>query len=48
MGIASVRSEILNRLWVLFRENGIKVPYPQRDLWIKEWGAGPPSPELSR
>ena len=36
MGIASVRSEILNRLWVLFKENGISLPFPQRDIRVKE------------
>jgi len=36
-GLGSVRSEILNRLWILFRENGIDVPYPQRDIRVKEW-----------
>jgi small-conductance mechanosensitive channel len=36
-GIGNVRSEILSRLWVLFKENGIRVPSPQRDVQIKEW-----------
>jgi len=36
-GIGNVQSEILNRLWVLFRKNGIAVPSPQRDVRIKEW-----------
>ena len=36
-GIGNVQSEILNRLWVLFRKNGINVPSPQRDVRIKEW-----------
>jgi small-conductance mechanosensitive channel len=39
-GIGSVRSEILNRVWELFRENGIQIPNPQRDLHIRDW----PSP----
>jgi small-conductance mechanosensitive channel len=40
-GVGSVRSEILNRVWELFRGNGIDLPFPQRDLHIKEWpGAG--------
>ncbi len=38
-GIGSVRSEILNRLWELFAENGIRIPFPQRDLRLKEWPA---------
>jgi small-conductance mechanosensitive channel len=36
-GIGNVQSEILNRLWILFRKNGIGVPLPQRDVRIKEW-----------
>ncbi|HEX5184317.1 MAG TPA: mechanosensitive ion channel domain-containing protein [Allosphingosinicella sp.] len=38
-GVGSVRSEILNRLWALFREHGIGIPYPQRDIHVKEWPA---------
>ncbi|HEY0325839.1 MAG TPA: mechanosensitive ion channel domain-containing protein, partial [Allosphingosinicella sp.] len=40
-GIGSVRSEILNRLWLLFREHDIAIPYPQHDVHVKEW-PGPP------
>jgi small-conductance mechanosensitive channel len=36
-GVGSVRSEILNRVWELFKENGIDIPFPQRDIRIKEW-----------
>ena len=39
-GIGSVQSEILNRLWQLFRENGIAIPFPQRDVRVKEWPPG--------
>ena len=44
-GIGTVQSDILNRLWQLFREHGIDVPFPQRDIRVKEWPAlkaGPP------
>jgi small-conductance mechanosensitive channel len=41
-GIGSVQSEVLNRLWVLFKDNGIGLPYPQRDIRIKEWPEPPP------
>ncbi len=34
-GVGNIRSEILNRLWVLFKENGIEIPYPQRDVHIR-------------
>ncbi len=40
-GVGSVRSEVLNRLWTLFRENNIAVPFPQRDIHVKDW---PPPP----
>ncbi len=42
-GVGNVQSEILNRLWVLFKENGIELPFPQRDIRIKEWPGPPPS-----
>jgi len=35
-GVGNVQSEILNRLWVLFKENEITIPFPQRDIRIKE------------
>ena len=38
-GVGNVQSEILNRLWQLFRYNGIDVPFPQRDIRVKEWPA---------
>ncbi|HEX8127125.1 MAG TPA: mechanosensitive ion channel domain-containing protein [Allosphingosinicella sp.] len=44
-GVGSVRSEILNRVWKLFRENGIDLPFPQRDLHIKDWPAPLPGRE---
>ncbi|MEA3066451.1 MAG: hypothetical protein QOJ27_2912 [Sphingomonadales bacterium] len=40
-GIGSVRSQILNRVWELFKENGIDMPNPQRDIHVKDW---PPPP----
>jgi small-conductance mechanosensitive channel len=39
-GVGNVQSEILNRLWVLFQENGISIPFPQRDIRIKEMPGG--------
>jgi small-conductance mechanosensitive channel len=35
LGVGNVRSDILNRLWVLFAENGIELPFPQRDVTIR-------------
>jgi small-conductance mechanosensitive channel len=40
-GIGAVRSEILNRVLELFREHGISLPFPQRDLHVKDWPKGP-------
>ena len=34
-GRANVISEILLRVWELFHESGIEIPYPQRDLHLK-------------
>ena len=36
-GVGNVQSEVLNLLWALFKENGVGLPYPQRDIHIKEW-----------
>jgi small-conductance mechanosensitive channel len=41
-GVGNVQSEILNRLWQLFKENEISIPFPQRDIRLKEW---PPAPD---
>jgi small-conductance mechanosensitive channel len=43
-GVGNVQSEILNRLWDLFRENNIELPFPQRDIRVKEWPQPPPPP----
>ena len=43
-GLTNVRSDILNRLWELFRENQMQIPFPQRDIRIKAWPEPPPVP----
>jgi len=35
-GVGNVKSEVLKRLWPLFKENGIEVPFPQRDLNLRD------------
>jgi small-conductance mechanosensitive channel len=40
-GVGNVQSEVLNRLWELFKENGIELPFPQRDIHIKDWPSPP-------
>jgi small-conductance mechanosensitive channel len=42
-GLGSVRSDILNRVWELFRAHEMQVPFPQRDIRVKEW----PEPPIS-
>ena len=44
-GVGSVRSEVLNRVWTSFKDNGIVLPNPQRDIHIKDWPAPPGVPE---
>ncbi len=34
-GVGNVRSDVLNRLWFLFKDHGIGLPYPQRDIHIR-------------
>ncbi|GAA0726296.1 mechanosensitive ion channel family protein [Sphingomonas japonica] len=34
-GIGNVRSDVLNRLWWLFKEHGVEIPYPKRDVYVK-------------
>ncbi|WP_312026107.1 mechanosensitive ion channel family protein [Sphingomicrobium flavum] len=34
-GVGNVRSEILKKVWKAFKEEGIEIPFPQRDVYIK-------------
>lgn len=34
-GVGNVKSEVLKRLWELFQENEIEIPFPQRDLNLR-------------
>jgi small-conductance mechanosensitive channel len=40
-GLGNVRSDVLKRLWHLFKEHGVEIPYPQRDIRVKEWAQMP-------
>ena len=40
-GVGNVRSDVLNRLWWLFKEHGIGIPFPQRDVTIRYAHDGP-------
>ncbi|PZP56941.1 MAG: mechanosensitive ion channel protein MscS [Micavibrio aeruginosavorus] len=34
-GVSNIKSEIYFRIWDLFKENGIEIPFPQRDVHLK-------------
>jgi small-conductance mechanosensitive channel len=34
-GVGNVRSDVLNRLWWLFKEHGIEIPFPQREVHLR-------------
>ena len=36
-GVGNVKSDVLNRLWWLFKDAGIEIPFAQRDLYVKSW-----------
>ena len=37
-GVHNVRSEVLYEVWKLFRQEGIQIPYPKRDLYVRSNG----------
>lgn len=45
-GVGNVQSDILNRLWLLFKEHEIEIPFPQSEVYIRSLpGAGEPTPK---
>lgn len=36
-GVGNVKSDVLNRLWWLFKDAGIEIPFAQRDIYVKSW-----------
>ncbi|MBV8575851.1 MAG: mechanosensitive ion channel, partial [Acetobacteraceae bacterium] len=34
-GIHNVKSQVLYEIWRLFQQEGIKIPYPKRDLYMR-------------
>ena len=34
-GVGNVRSEVLKAIWWTFKDEGIEIPFPQRDVYIK-------------
>ncbi|MEO6716197.1 MAG: mechanosensitive ion channel domain-containing protein, partial [Novosphingobium sp.] len=45
-GIGNLRSDLLKRLYRLFRDNGIALPGSQHDIHVKEWPAAPAAGEM--
>jgi small-conductance mechanosensitive channel len=41
-GVGNVRSDVLNRLWLSFKEHGIEIPFPQRDINLRSLPAPAP------
>ncbi len=37
-GVGNIKSDVLFRVWDVLKENGIEIPFPQRDLHIKSGG----------
>jgi small-conductance mechanosensitive channel len=46
-GLGNLRSDLLKAVWKSFKAQGIQVPFPQRDLHIKEWPAQPTNGDKS-
>ncbi len=42
MGLTNIRGKILMALWDAFKENGIGIPYPHREVILKTPVSGPP------
>ena len=40
-GVGNIRSDVLKRIWVLFGEHGVHLPFPQRDVHIRDWPGMP-------
>ena len=34
-GVGNVRSDVLKKLWDLFKEHGVEIPFPQRDINLR-------------
>jgi len=33
--MSNIRSDVLKRVWHIFKEHGIEIPYPQRDINLR-------------
>jgi len=46
MGVANVRSFVLLKIWDRFKEEGIEIPFPQRDIHVRSMPEGAEKPTL--
>jgi small-conductance mechanosensitive channel len=46
-GMANVKSDVMLALWETLKENGIQIPFPQRDLHVRTWNTPPGDPPIS-
>lgn len=44
-GVSNVRSQVRIAIWDSFQENGIEIPFPQRDVHVKSVPSGSPAAE---
>ncbi|MEO5598794.1 MAG: mechanosensitive ion channel domain-containing protein, partial [Novosphingobium sp.] len=42
-GLGNLRSDLLKAVWASFQTHGIAIPFPQRELHIKEWPQSAPA-----
>jgi small-conductance mechanosensitive channel len=35
-GLSNIRSDVYMRVWKLFKENNIEIPFPQRDINLRD------------
>ena len=42
-GVANIRSAVLLKIWDRFKEEGIEIPFPQRDIHVRSWTPDSPS-----
>jgi small-conductance mechanosensitive channel len=36
LGVGNVADDVLRRVWHRFKDNGVEIPFPQRDVHIKQ------------
>jgi small-conductance mechanosensitive channel len=44
-GVHNVKSQVLYEIWRLFQQQGIRIPYPKRDLYLRSSARSETSPE---